>query len=183
MLVSHWHSSARLKGPPFPALGQFSIFSYFQEPIGGSIPKFSVNTDGLRMTNKKDFTLSLSCPAQGYPTPSYRSVGGIGRKDSKKKTFLRKFISYVNDGSKDLPCSIMNVQIWTVIHWLRLPLLTIKQQFKLMTALSTMMTSFRASGDNKATVWLKSWVLYNCWEGICIHVSHLLSPVQPTSIF
>ena len=38
------------------------------------MPKFSVNTNGLMVSNKKDTMLCLTCPAQGYPTPNFRLV-------------------------------------------------------------------------------------------------------------
>ena len=44
------------------------------EPIGSAVPKFSLNTDGLRMVKSMGASMSLGCPAQSYPPPSFRFV-------------------------------------------------------------------------------------------------------------
>ena len=44
------------------------------EPIGGAKPKFSLNTESLRFTREALSSVSLLCPAQGSPIPSYRLV-------------------------------------------------------------------------------------------------------------
>ena len=46
------------------------------EPVGGSAPKFSEKSSGFVLTEKSAHPFNLACPAQGSPTPSYRSVGG-----------------------------------------------------------------------------------------------------------
>ena len=38
------------------------------------MPKFSVNTDGLRMIKTQGATMSLLCLAQSYPPPYFRCV-------------------------------------------------------------------------------------------------------------
>ena len=48
---------------------------YISEPVGGSAPKFSEKSSGFVLTEKSARPFSLACPAQGSPTPSYRSVG------------------------------------------------------------------------------------------------------------
>ena len=59
-------------------LSFFKVLTFhIQEPIGGSLPKFSVNTNGLMVSNEKDTMLCLTCPAQGYPTPNFRLVACI----------------------------------------------------------------------------------------------------------
>ena len=75
------------QGSPVPTfrlvnLGQPVFFSH-SEPIGGSLPKFSVNTDGLRVSNKKDTIMTLTCPAQGFPTPTFRLVAWLRVKSEK----------------------------------------------------------------------------------------------------
>ena len=47
---------------------------HFLEPIGGSKPKFSINSDSQSFTHAKSESLSLSCPAQGSPIPTFRLV-------------------------------------------------------------------------------------------------------------
>ena len=42
------------------------------EPIGGSIPKFSSETDGSKLLRSAMTSISLDCPAQAFPVPSYR---------------------------------------------------------------------------------------------------------------
>ena len=42
------------------------------EPIGGSVPKFSMVTESFTLTKAAAHPFSLSCPAQGSPVPSYR---------------------------------------------------------------------------------------------------------------
>ena len=47
----------------------------FVEPIGGSKPKFSINTDTIiGSSHAQSKSLSLSCPAQGSPIPTFRLV-------------------------------------------------------------------------------------------------------------
>ena len=74
------------------------------EPVGGSPPKFSLETKTLTMERVSEDPLSLSCPAQGSPVPAYRFValrfpfsepiGGSAPKftiDSKLSLVERKF--------------------------------------------------------------------------------------------
>ena len=44
------------------------------EPIGGAKPKFAQKTNGLIDVQKSGQPISLSCPAQGSPIPSFRLV-------------------------------------------------------------------------------------------------------------
>ena len=47
---------------------------FLSEPVGSSAPKFS-GSDYLSGTKKHDGSpFSLSCPAQGFPAPSFRSA-------------------------------------------------------------------------------------------------------------
>ena len=46
----------------------------YLEPIGGAKPKFSLNTESLRFTREALSSVSLLCPAQGSPIPSFRLV-------------------------------------------------------------------------------------------------------------
>ena len=48
--------------------------SYISEPVGGSAPKFSEKSSGFVLTEKSAHPFSLACPAQGSPTPAFRSV-------------------------------------------------------------------------------------------------------------
>jgi hypothetical protein len=49
------------------------------EPVGSSLPKFTVNTDGLRMSSRAGGMLSLLCPAQAHPVPSMRLVAELAQ--------------------------------------------------------------------------------------------------------
>ena len=55
------------------------IISYVDvvEPIGGSKPKFSIMTDLMRYSHYELQSLSLTCPAQGSPSPAFRLVNTI----------------------------------------------------------------------------------------------------------
>ena len=44
------------------------------EPVGGSAPKFSEKSSGFVLTEKSLHPFSLACPAQGSPTPAFRSA-------------------------------------------------------------------------------------------------------------
>ena len=44
------------------------------EPVGGSAPKFSEKSSGFVLTEKSLHPFSLACPAQGSPTPAFRSL-------------------------------------------------------------------------------------------------------------
>ena len=46
----------------------------FLEPIGGAGPKFAHESKGSILLKKFGQTISLSCPAQGFPVPSFRFV-------------------------------------------------------------------------------------------------------------
>ena len=47
----------------------------FIEPVGGSAPKFSGVAHLTGLIGSKDQSVTLTCPAQGSPIPSFRSVG------------------------------------------------------------------------------------------------------------
>ena len=66
-------SLAQPRGRLSQHLGE-SLQCQITEPVGGSMPKFSSNlkTSGIELPSALPF--SLSCPAQGSPVPSYRSV-------------------------------------------------------------------------------------------------------------
>ncbi len=42
------------------------------EPVGSAAPKFSLENDGSKLTRLSLTPVSLSCPAQGSPVPSFR---------------------------------------------------------------------------------------------------------------
>ena len=69
-------SPAQLKGHLCPHSGSFCIqflhFCSYLEPIGGAKPKFAQRTDGLKQLQKLNDAISLTCPAQGSPLPSFR---------------------------------------------------------------------------------------------------------------
>ncbi len=46
----------------------------YLEPIGGAKPKFSVDTNGLIVVREANSVIGITCPAQGYPLPSFRFV-------------------------------------------------------------------------------------------------------------
>ena len=50
------------------------LFLLFLEPIGGSIPKFSGITHLTGLLGKSSQPLTITCPAQGSPVPSFRCV-------------------------------------------------------------------------------------------------------------
>ena len=45
---------------------------HLSEPIGGSSPKISVVAKVLGLDVESSRSISLSCPAQGFPVPSFR---------------------------------------------------------------------------------------------------------------
>ena len=63
-------SSSRLALASFQVRSPLSVCS--AEPIGGSAPKFSLETKFSGLDRKLSDPFSLSCPAQGSPVPSYR---------------------------------------------------------------------------------------------------------------
>ena len=68
-------SPAQPRGRPSPASGpQLTYFFQLPEPIGGSVPKFTLKRDGERREVLSGSPFDLSCPAQGSPIPSFRSV-------------------------------------------------------------------------------------------------------------
>ena len=46
----------------------------YVEPIGGTKPKFSQESESSTFTKQSGLQLSLLCPAQGAPLPSFRFV-------------------------------------------------------------------------------------------------------------
>ena len=46
----------------------------FLEPIGGASPKFAHKSKGSILFQELDQSMSLSCPAQGFPVPAFRLV-------------------------------------------------------------------------------------------------------------
>ena len=46
----------------------------FLEPIGGAVPKFAHESKGSILLKELNQAISLSCPAQGFPVPSFRFV-------------------------------------------------------------------------------------------------------------
>ena len=66
----------RLRGPLSHHIGQL-MQGFLLEPVGGSAPKFSGELKGGTMEKASFQPTSLSCPAQGSPVPSYRSVNVV----------------------------------------------------------------------------------------------------------
>ena len=48
------------------------FITFMIEPIGGTKPKFSQESDYSRFTKRSGQQLSLLCPAQGSPIPAFR---------------------------------------------------------------------------------------------------------------
>ena len=67
--------SVSAQGKPIPKKRPVCQTMYISEPVGGSAPKFSEKSSGFVLTEKSDHPFSLACPAQGSPTPAFRSVG------------------------------------------------------------------------------------------------------------
>ena len=67
--------SCPAQGSPIPSF-RFASNVFFPppEPIGGSVPKFTLKRDGERREVLSGSPFDLSCPAQGSPIPSFRSV-------------------------------------------------------------------------------------------------------------
>ena len=57
------------------------------EPIGSAKPKFPEDTNIKGIVRRLGSRLSLSCPAQAYPMPSYRSVQSSIRLTSSGPVF------------------------------------------------------------------------------------------------
>ena len=72
--------SCPAQGFPVPAfrfvliLFSQNVSLKFLEPIGGAKPKFSYTTKVLHMVHQADHSISLACPAQGFPIPTFRCV-------------------------------------------------------------------------------------------------------------
>ena len=69
------------------------------DPIGGTKPKFSQESESSTFTKKSGQQLSLLCPAQGAPLPSFRLVAMMFE-------FLVSIFNRINLG-----CDISNVLI------------------------------------------------------------------------
>lgn len=52
--------------------GKIRKFTYFLEPVGVKGPKFSTDNRVNSFIREATVTVTLGCPAQGYPVPSYR---------------------------------------------------------------------------------------------------------------
>jgi hypothetical protein len=70
---------AQLRDHLYPHSGSFffALFGFLYlfvciDPIGGAKPKFAQQTNGLIKVQNSDEAISLSCPAQGSPLPSFR---------------------------------------------------------------------------------------------------------------
>ena len=62
------------QGSPTPSFKKTLKNLNYLEPIGGSAPKLASETDLTRILRHHSQALSLKCPAQGSPTPSFRFV-------------------------------------------------------------------------------------------------------------
>ena len=66
--------SCPAQGSPIPAFRSVSQILTLTEPVGSSAPKFTLKRDGERRGVMSGSPFDMSCPAQGSPIPSYRSV-------------------------------------------------------------------------------------------------------------
>ena len=66
--------SCPAQGSPVPSFRSTMNDSNFAEPVGGSIPKFSGKLKSSIVEEYFARPFNLSCPAQGSPVPSFRSV-------------------------------------------------------------------------------------------------------------
>ena len=70
--------SCPAQGSPIPSFRlvshKYTILKSFLEPIGGAGPKFAHESKGSILLKEFGQTISLSCPAQGFPVPSFRFV-------------------------------------------------------------------------------------------------------------
>ena len=69
--------SCPAQGSPVPAYRLVAFSSSFSEPIGGSAPKFTIDSKLSLVERKFAQPLTLVCPAQGSPVPGYRSLPTI----------------------------------------------------------------------------------------------------------
>ena len=58
----------------------------FLEPVGSALPKFSSKDKINAFIAEKSTTVSLMCPAQGHPLPSFRFVGVLSYLKVLKST-------------------------------------------------------------------------------------------------
>ena len=56
---------------------------FLKEPIGGSAPKFSLDSKSQTFVRSMDATLALICAAQGSPLPSFRWLGPQANRSSQ----------------------------------------------------------------------------------------------------
>ena len=73
-MEQYGHCSAQGSLIPSSIFSSKLILMISSEPIGSSIPKFSTNQVTSGFVSKSMTAFALTCPAQGNPTPSYRSV-------------------------------------------------------------------------------------------------------------
>ena len=66
--------SCPAQGSPVPSFRSVSNLTKFSEPVGGSSPKFSEKSKSSSLFEILAEPFSLSCPAQGSPVPSFRSI-------------------------------------------------------------------------------------------------------------
>ena len=53
-------------------MGIITLWYQIVDPIGGSKPKFSLETKSLTFVKDAKSSIALSCPAQGSPLPAFR---------------------------------------------------------------------------------------------------------------
>ena len=75
------HYLVLLKDSRFHHSGWFSLLCFLNkyplimcntESIGRAKPKFSMVAKGLRIVHRSKNSITLSCPAQGFPLPAFR---------------------------------------------------------------------------------------------------------------
>ena len=74
MLMSPLHCYVQHKDRLSPRLGWLFAMFPFLEPIGTAKPKLSQKSDFQRFSEVQNEPISLLCPAQASPTPSFRFV-------------------------------------------------------------------------------------------------------------
>ena len=69
--------SCPAQGSPVPVFRLVKYAFFYVEPIGGSKPKFSTDDGSSSYQREEAESLSLACPAQGSPIPTFRLVNFV----------------------------------------------------------------------------------------------------------
>ena len=57
----------------FMILGKSLLYAFETKPIGSAGPKFTTDDKSATFERLSGLALSLTCPAQGFPLPAFRS--------------------------------------------------------------------------------------------------------------